>query len=164
MTTADHDALYRGLDPTERAERRAVMVGKGWTDPRDFGGKLGSMYLECPLIGIARKDYCWERCPADEPVSECPRRQADSNWWWAGGGDAPDAPDTLKLIATPDITMATVEDTAEPAAVEADDEVNEPEVAPSSAEPPTTTTRKRRKTPATQPEPSGDMDVFDLFG
>lgn len=99
------DALYRRLTAAQRASRRAAMRGKGWTDPRDYGGQLGSMYLVCPLIGIARVDYCWERCPTTGgPDDRCPRRVgADAGWWWtdvpaadrrppqdaghAGGGD-----------------------------------------------------------------------------
>lgn len=89
---ADHDALYRRLSPDEVADRRAAMAGKGWTDPRDHGGQMGGWYMECPVLrGVARRDYCWERCPVEEPDGRCPRRAADPGWWWCDvPGEAPE--------------------------------------------------------------------------
>ena len=78
--------LYTRLSPEERAKRRADMKGMPWTDPRDFGmdkTRFDSTHVECPVLcGVARKEYCWERCPEDEPVGRCPRRVEDPSWWW----------------------------------------------------------------------------------
>ncbi len=145
-------SIYDRLSPDERAHRRASMRGQGWTDPRDFGSTLGEVHLVCPVAdgAVMRRDYCWERCPSEVPVSECPRRREDPEWWWSS------------LIAT----QGSFDDGLEsPATADDLETAVEPDAQPESESPTTGVSRKRQrgKIRNKKPDPAA-VDVFDLFG
>lgn len=155
MVTGDDvnqvSSLYTRLSTEERAERRADLLGTPWTDPRDFGmtvEQFDRTHVECPVLGgITRFEYCWERCPEDEPVEMCPRRAEDPGWWHGSVGD----------LEGETLHEGAIIEAVEPVAP-----------ADESACPPTPTSPRRRgRRRDDRGDDRGDateQDVFDLFG
>ena len=145
--------LYTRLSPEERAKRRADMKGMPWTDSRDFGmsvEQFDSTHVECPVLGgVARKEYCWERCPEDEPTGACPRRAEDPGWWH---GDV----ESVKVETSHEGASTGAEAPVAPA--------DEPACSPSPSR------RGRRRDDrgdglgGDRGVDAGVVDVFDLFG
>lgn len=140
-------SLYARLSSEERAERRADMMGRPWTDPRDFGmtpEQFGLSHAECPVLGgITRFDYCWERCPASEPDDRCPRRLMDSKWWWDVAGKVENPHMTARGGAEQPVT---------------------PSDSPAAPPTPTPPRSRRRDDRGGDRGDATEQDVFDLFG
>ena len=141
--------LYTLLSPEERATRRADMKGMPWTDPRDFGmsvEQFDSTHVECPVLGgVSRLEYCWERCPEDEPVGRCPRRLEDSTWWWH------DSVEAGKVVSPHKVSRSGAEQPVAP--------LDPPRPPPTSSSP----SRRRSKPRDDDALRDAEVDVFDLF-